>query len=1009
MRTLRSCSAIRRLLVVSLLLVLGVMATDSARGEARKLIGDNFLNVGNAWRYSVRSGTTAVDKLTIQVVGTQTIAGYPVAVVQLAFVNYGYWATVYWYMTADHVVEVRYEEPYYIEQVRDNDPIELYPRSVTCTESHAHVGHGHYDAWDLIDPEFNAVGEQDSYVTCLGPTTVVVPLGSFECVGTRIEETWQERYAGGWQGAGGQQEVFWFSPAIGLVKAYIEDENQTWELEWTNVAYHTVTVASAPVSNVPITGDSPGVTPYTVIAGQGDMLNLTAPAEATQEPSVYAFAKWSVDGLGRPRGQTNVKATVTGSYTLDAVYESSPPPAVTDLSAELAGVELHAVAVTSSGDYSADYSAGNAIDGNAATYWNGPFRSAPQEEFLRLDFGSVGRVDSVGLLPSAAFPMLFPSSFSVEVSEDAQNWRTVASEASYTPQSGTWHRSTFSAQAARYVRLRVPQTPLYQGGIYTIQVAEFTASCLGALLTFTSRGGVIPSVRYSDKGPITTEEQWNAATPVNTSATAEDPGVRQSIPVALADPPGETRVYFALRTTDMAGGVSPLSNPADVVTTCIPPGPVTDLRVEAAMATGNSLTVRFTATGDDGQVGTAARYDLRWSKAPLTPDTWANATSVSDPPPPQPAGNSEAITISGLEGDTAYYIALKVRDEVECESLLSNVVTGKTKDVIPPAAIGNLTAALVSLTPAKSPVSVTASSGEYGPGYGAANAIDGDPATYWSTPARTAPQAEYLTLDLGEPTTLQKVRLLPSSLYHYLFHDSFKIEVSTDNASWTELASESAYSAVAGVWYEKTFTGQSARYVRVAIAATMLFQPGIYFIAIAEFEAYRAGGQVVQLTWTSPGDNGSTGTATGYSVRCVTAPATTGKWASAAGLTGPPTPASAGTAQTMTMSLALLPKCPRVYFALKTTDEASNESDMSNTPYLDKPGPADLPGDATCDCRVNILDLIFVRERLNQSVSSDDNILADVTGDGKTNTPDGKINILDLIYVRGRLNTICLQ
>jgi len=59
-----------------------------------------------------------------------------------------------------------------------------------------------------------------------------------------------------------------------------------------------------------------------------------------------------------------------------------------------------------------------------------------------------------------------------------------------------------------------------------------------------------------------------------------------------------------------------------------------------------------------------------------------------------------------------------------------------------------------------------------------------------------------------------------------------------------------------------------------------------------------------------------------------------------------------------------------------------------------------LDGDANADCVVNILDLIFVRNRLNQDVETGDNWMADVNS-------DGKINILDLIYVRNRLNTRC--
>jgi len=59
-----------------------------------------------------------------------------------------------------------------------------------------------------------------------------------------------------------------------------------------------------------------------------------------------------------------------------------------------------------------------------------------------------------------------------------------------------------------------------------------------------------------------------------------------------------------------------------------------------------------------------------------------------------------------------------------------------------------------------------------------------------------------------------------------------------------------------------------------------------------------------------------------------------------------------------------------------------------------------LPGDANGDCKVNILDLIFIRNRLNQSPATGDNWREDVN-------QDGKINILDLIYTRNHLNTSC--
>jgi hypothetical protein len=60
-----------------------------------------------------------------------------------------------------------------------------------------------------------------------------------------------------------------------------------------------------------------------------------------------------------------------------------------------------------------------------------------------------------------------------------------------------------------------------------------------------------------------------------------------------------------------------------------------------------------------------------------------------------------------------------------------------------------------------------------------------------------------------------------------------------------------------------------------------------------------------------------------------------------------------------------------------------------------------LDGDATGDCKVNILDLIYIRNHLQQDPSSSpEAAAADVN-------KDGRINVLDLIYARNRLGTKC--
>ena len=59
-----------------------------------------------------------------------------------------------------------------------------------------------------------------------------------------------------------------------------------------------------------------------------------------------------------------------------------------------------------------------------------------------------------------------------------------------------------------------------------------------------------------------------------------------------------------------------------------------------------------------------------------------------------------------------------------------------------------------------------------------------------------------------------------------------------------------------------------------------------------------------------------------------------------------------------------------------------------------------IPGDANGDCRVNVLDLIFVRNHLGLDPDTDANWKADVN-------EDGMINVLDLIFTRNNLGSSC--
>ena len=157
----------------------------------------------------------------------------------------------------------------------------------------------------------------------------------------------------------------------------------------------------------------------------------------------------------------------------------------------------------------------------------------------------------------------------------------------------------------------------------------------------------------------------------------------------------DTIYWFAIRCTDMAGLVGPLSSPFSVKTDpldTIAPAAVTDLTAPARDTKSNRVTLAWTATGDDGNTGLASGYDLRYSTDPISEANFEAATPVAGLDAPKAPGTLEAATVQGLQPLTTYYFAVKVKDEVPNTSGLSNVLIVETteQDIWPPETITDL-------------------------------------------------------------------------------------------------------------------------------------------------------------------------------------------------------------------------------------------------------------------------------------------------------------------------------
>ncbi|MFC1569564.1 S8 family serine peptidase, partial [bacterium] len=108
----------------------------------------------------------------------------------------------------------------------------------------------------------------------------------------------------------------------------------------------------------------------------------------------------------------------------------------------------------------------------------------------------------------------------------------------------------------------------------------------------------------------------------------------------------------------------------------IDPDPVIDLAVVGNGS--NWLDLEWTATGDDGSIGNAYAYDIRYSTSLITAGNFDSALQFTNPPSPGAPGTVENCRVDGLDFNTTYYIALKVLDEQNNISTISNVPFGTT-------------------------------------------------------------------------------------------------------------------------------------------------------------------------------------------------------------------------------------------------------------------------------------------------------------------------------------------
>ena len=119
------------------------------------------------------------------------------------------------------------------------------------------------------------------------------------------------------------------------------------------------------------------------------------------------------------------------------------------------------------------------------------------------------------------------------------------------------------------------------------------------------------------------------------------------------------------------------------------------LLATVAHAQATSTTLTWTATGDDGRIGTATSYTMRYAATAPGADTLAwftGATNVPGLPAPTVAGTTQSVTVTPAGGFAAgsWHFILIAYDDAGNKSPWSNVLVRTFGDVIPPGVITDL-------------------------------------------------------------------------------------------------------------------------------------------------------------------------------------------------------------------------------------------------------------------------------------------------------------------------------
>ncbi|MFA4835035.1 MAG: hypothetical protein WC749_03045 [Dehalococcoidia bacterium] len=209
-----------------------------------------------------------------------------------------------------------------------------------------------------------------------------------------------------------------------------------------------------------------------------------------------------------------------------------------------------------------------------------------------------------------------------------------------------------------------------------------------------------------------------------------------------------------------------------------PPDQVKDLAV--ATSTDATLTLTWTAPGDDGMSGTVSQYDLRMDTKAIAAEDGLLAPIVGGEPDPLPGGTPQTMVIKDLLPGTKYWFIIRAQDKRANVSKFSNVAMGET------------------LFDTTSPVISKIKVADIGPSSARVTWITDEPATSDMQYGTTSAYGLNLATDTKEKEhAFTLFNLEPETLYYYILGstDNYGNKVETVNMTFETAATPLSPSA----------------------------------------------------------------------------------------------------------------------------------------------------------------------------------------------------------------------